>query len=77
MAETHSINMPQFRVTSSVTVFVAVSNVLAGPLFMVAPTTNSEHFIEFLQLIQLYRTDQPNQKPLFTVLDGHPSHHCN
>ena len=77
MKGNQTINMPQFRTTSSVTIFVAISNVLKGPLFQISDTTNSANFVDFLQLIQLYRTDYPDQSPMFTVLDGHSAHHSH
>ena len=51
MKEAHDVALPQFQVATTITVFVAVGNVLAKPLMMTAHSTNTEDFKKFLKLI--------------------------
>ena len=55
--------------TKKVTVYAGVSNVFRGILTMTAPTTNAEHFIEFLKRAEAARTDVGSNKKLVVVLD--------
>lgn len=70
MHETHDITLPQFETQVSLTIYVAVSNVLKSPLTMVGESTNSTDFKKFLRLILDKRTDKLSGKPLHLVMDG-------
>ena len=51
MRENRDIYLEQFSTASARTVFVACGNVLDGPAFMVADTTNAENFMHFMRQI--------------------------
>ena len=55
--EPNDIPLPQFQLVASITVFVAVGNVLDKPLFMTAKSTNSADFAKFLRRILEKRND--------------------
>ena len=61
--------MTQFRY--SVTVFGAIGNCLQKPVYYLAPTTNKEHFVIFLQKLgrELIVGDKP-----YLLYDGHRAH---
>ena len=68
--EPNDIPLAQFQLVSSITVFVAVGNVLDKPLFMTAESTNSADFVKFLRLILQKRNDYFTSRKIRLVLDG-------
>ena len=61
--------MPQASVSCSTTVYVAVGNMLNGPLFMLGNSTNSLLFKRFLEEVKWSRTDEPG-KDFWLIIDG-------
>ena len=69
MHHTRQIVQPQASVSCSTTIYVCVSNIHAGPHFMVGSSTNSADFRRFLEEIRWSRTDSMDA-PYTLVLDG-------
>ena len=68
MHQTREILQPQASVSCSITVYVCVSNIHAGPHFMLGSSTNSRDFKRFLEEIRWARTDSMD-RPYTLVLN--------
>ena len=69
MHHTREILQPQASVSCTITIYVCISNIHAGPHFMLGSSTNSRDFKRFLEEIRWARTDSMDA-PYTLVLDG-------
>lgn len=69
MKETRDVVLPQASISCSTTVYVAISNIHAGPYFMLGKSTNSADFRRFLEELRWARTDNMDAS-YYLVLDG-------
>ena len=69
MTKSREIILPQASVSCSTTIYVAVSNIHNGPVFMIANSTNSRDFKRFLEEVKWSRTDEMSSD-FYLILDG-------
>ena len=72
MQKDRDIDLPQFQVSCSLTIYVCCSRAHAKPIFYIGRSTNAEDFATFLRLVVETRINK--DKKLWVVLDGHAAH---